>query len=100
MSTPKMKIIILNSERSHNMKKRILSMLLVVCMVFTLFPSEVFATEVNIPIDTSNIQDSVRPMSAHPRFFALAQTTSPPTVWATNKVRINRERGSHCFTER
>lgn len=43
------------------MKKRLFSMLLVVCMVFTLFPTVAFAVEGDIPVDTSNVQDSGTP---------------------------------------
>lgn len=42
------------------MKKRIFSMLLVVCMVFTLFPMSAFATG-NVSIGTSSVVDSKTP---------------------------------------
>lgn len=42
------------------MKKRIFSMLLVVCMVFTLFPTSAFATG-NVSIGTSSVVDSKTP---------------------------------------
>ena len=43
------------------MKKRILSMLLVLCMVFTMMPSTVFATEGGTPIGISSVTDSGEP---------------------------------------
>lgn len=40
------------------MKRRIFSMLLVVCMVFTLFPTAAFAAETGTPIGISSVTDS------------------------------------------
>lgn len=44
------------------MKKQILSMLLVMCMVFTLFPTAAFATETGTPIGTSSVTNSGKPV--------------------------------------
>lgn len=43
------------------MKKRILSLLLVFCIVFTLLPTAAFAAETGIPGGTSSVVDSGNP---------------------------------------